>query len=956
MGFDVQNFGIGMLAGWGSAYVLYRSRNGIKRVIGVARGGAASAQTAATQSADRRYIQDLLARVDGASMLGPRVPLSSLLIESRFIPLRPVESALPGDQGGDLYAGIPLTHDLPYLYAPYNLETVSLDDLAAGSNALALLGLPGSGRTTALLAAVLNALGRLNFPPPPDKVQVRLDKEEAELTEKERAVRVKERLVTEQRAKERLASERADLAPSETDTKAEPNAPLRFNQRVPVYLHLAELLADASLFHDGADPAEPLVRAVQATVSRVTASTIPRELYKWLNKGLVLALLDGYDELGEADQARARAWLSAFRIVYPGAFLIVTGNAQGAGPLLDTGLTPIYLRPWTDLDVVAAVEKLAAAPPADRKVKAAPPDEAARTRAAANSRALSAAEVTLKIAANFAGKVEATGIEGWLRAAIAPLLPSDAKPNELYPRLAQLAALQLDEGLITAERMQALAIQGQAAGDSETSDEPPSAKGAAKQTSDQARLLHALARSGLLLDRGGERFQFRHPLYAAYLASLYLKSIELRARQARLDRPAWAQAFAYLAAHAPVDDLVRQRMASSSDVLHAGALEVARWLAYAPADATWRGPVLRTVGNWFGASAQFPLLRERAAAALIGGRDPSVLVIFRQGVRSANPAVRRLACLGMGALGAAEAVRDLRSLLQDQEASVALAAGMALGAVGSEEALQELLVAFTQSSESVRQAVAEALATLPGDGYEVLFEAIQDDDMMLRRAAVFGLRRIRAPWATLAIYRAFLEDEQWYVRSAAQQAFEERQYGRTTSLTTRLPGPAELDWLALWASLRGETVPAGPAGQQMLVRVLQEGDAQERALAALYLGSLGVLSSVRPLYGALRDRQDGVQGGGLPGVGRVAGTHGPAYPFARLKLFSVRAPRRPQKFEQFSGRPRSSMSALASLVWLRPFSDLASLPPSPRLRGSRRAAGARLPGGTVARGQSRCGK
>jgi HPt (histidine-containing phosphotransfer) domain-containing protein len=223
----------------------------------------------------------------------------------------------------------------------------------------------------------------------------------------------------------------------------------------------------------------------------------------------------------------------------------------------------------------------------------------------------------------------------------------------------------------------------------------------------------------------------------------------------------------------------------------------------------------------------------------------------------------------MGALGSPEAVRDLRSLLQDQDAPVALAAGMALGAIGNEEALQELLVALTQSSESVRQAVAEALATLPGDGYEVLFEAIQDDDMMLRRAAVFGLRRIRAPWATIAIYRAFLEDEQWYVRSAAQQAFEERQYGRMTSLTGAPPGPAELDWLALWASLRGETVPAGPAGQQMLVRVLQEGDAQERALAALYLGSLGIVSSVRPLYGALRDRQDGVRAAAYRALGTL---------------------------------------------------------------------------------------
>ncbi|MBL8147516.1 MAG: hypothetical protein JNL34_14135, partial [Anaerolineae bacterium] len=376
MGLDIENVGIGVLMGWGSAYLVYRSRNGIKRVIGVARGGAASAQTAATQSAGRRYINDLIARVDESGMLGSQIPLSSLLIEPRFVPLRPAEASLSSDGGGDLYAGIPLIHDLPYLYAPYNLETVRLEELATGSSALALLGLPGSGRTTALLSAVLLSLGRLHFPPPPDKIQARLDQEEAELSEKERGVRVKERLLTEQRAKERLASERADLAPHDSEgEKTDSGAPLRFNQRVPIYVHLAELMAESVNFTNGSDPAEPLVRAVQASVGRVTSSTIPRELYGWLNQGLVLALIDGFDELGGADQVKAQTWLKAFHGFYPETFLIVTGSVEGSGPLLDLGLTPVYLRPWTDLDVMSLAGNLAAAPPPGRKVKAAPPPD-----------------------------------------------------------------------------------------------------------------------------------------------------------------------------------------------------------------------------------------------------------------------------------------------------------------------------------------------------------------------------------------------------------------------------------------------------------------------------------------------------------------------------------------------------------------------------------------------------
>ena len=842
--------------------------------IGAARGGAASAGTSATQSADKRYVNDLLARIDASGMLGAQTPLRSLLIEPRFVPMRPLDTEFFEDTQHDLYANIPLSHEFPYLYAPYNIDTLTIDELTGAGAALALLGLPGSGRTTALLAAALRALGQLTFERAPDKVQARLDREEAELTEKERAVRINERVLTEQRAKERLASERAEIAPQDDAPASAQPAARSLTQFVPVYVHLAELLSEESDFRGGVDPAEPLVRAVQASVGRVTASTLPRELYNWLNRSLVLALVDGYDELTDADKTRARDWLAAFRAQYGGCFLIVAGGVTGNGPLLDLGLSPVYMRPWTDLDITAAVDKAAeAARPTDKKGKAGPPPDAAtRARALANARALPAAEVALKIAANLGGPVEYPGVEGWLRSAIARLLPPDQKADDIYPKLARMAALQLDEGYITAERMLALAIEGQSdtRHDSPAADASGSTADAApKPASNQAALLRTLERSGLLLNRHSDRYQFRHPLYAAYLASLFLKTAGTDTRLARLDQPAWAQTYAYLAMHSPVDDLVRRRLSATSDVLHNHALELARWMAYAPADASWRGPVLRALSGWFSAAVQYPLLRERAASALAGTREPSTLVIFRQGARSTNPAVRRLACLGMGALGSTDAVRDLRSLLEDRDGSVALAAAMALGAAGGEDALDAMLVGLTQGEEIVRQAIAEALATLPDDGYPVLYEAIEDEDMLLRRAAVFGLRRIDTTWAVISIYRAFLEDDQWYVRSAAQQAFEEIQYGRASSSNRPRPAPADLDWLALWAAHRGETVPSGPAGQQLLVRVLKEGDADERALAALTLGALGGTDSLKPLYGALRDRQDEVRAAAFRALGAL---------------------------------------------------------------------------------------
>jgi HEAT repeat protein len=868
MGFDMQNIGIGLLAGWGSAYVVYRSRNGIQRVIRAARGSAANMSASATQSADRRYVHDLLAQIDSSGMLGPHLPLRSVLVEPRFIPARRLDADDADVQNPDLYAGVPLVHEYPWLHAPFHLETLGLSDVANASAAIAVLGLPGSGRTTALFALALHAIGRIAFEQPPDKVQARLEREEAALTEKERAVRVNERIVTEQRARERLASERGELEPGHTEAP-QGSAGRGGTQRVPVYAHLADVLGDPADFSDEVDPAEPLVRALQSSLGRVTASTLPREIYRWLGRGLVLALIDGYDELSEADQARARAWLAAFRAQYDRNSVIVTGGVAASGALTQLGFTPVYMRPWSDQDVAMAVRRFAAAPrPLERGAKAAIlPDAEAVQRAGANTRALTSAEITLKIAANLTNTAELPGMEGWVRGALARLLPAGQSWAELSGRLARMAALQLDEGSITAARMLALAIDGQHEGGDDA--RPEASPGVAKGATNQARLLRALEKSGLLVQRRSERYQFRHALYTAYLASLYLKTAGNESRLLRQEQPAWAQAFALLALHTPVDDLVRQRMAGPQDILQTRLLEPARWLAFAPADASWRGPYLRALTSAFTAPVQYPLLRERAAAALAGTREPGALAIFRQGARSANPEVRRLACLGIGALGGTEAVRDLRSLLDDRNPDVAVAAAMALGAVGGEEALQALLVGLTQGDEQLRQVIAEALATLPEDGYPILFEAIDDEDMLVRRAAVFGLRRIRATWAVIAIYRAFLEDDQWYVRSAAQQAFEEIQYGRPSRIEQARPAPHELDWLTLWAAHRGESVPAGPASAQILARVLKEGNAEERTLAALTLGALGTVDSLKPLYAALRDRQDAVRAAAYRALGAL---------------------------------------------------------------------------------------
>lgn len=874
MGIDIENFGIGLVTGWVTAYGVYRMRRMIGSAVTATREGATSMRSTATRSADSRYINDLAEFAERNHLAGRFAKLSDILIEPRFLPAPPLAAPPDDEVIQDVFYVIPRIHDYPYLHAVYNMETLSMDDLATGSRALALLGLPGSGRTTALLTIALRSLGRVRFEKPTDKLQAKLDAEEAKLTEKERAARIKERRTIEERAKERLKEqhgvnfEQVDAARGEA----------ALNQFMPVYIHLANISVSAEEYGNDIDPAEPLVRAVQSQAGRVVASTIPRNLYKRLNAGQTLVLIDGYDELPEAERVEKMAWLKGFMREYSDNFVIITGQPQGYGAFTQLGFTPIYMRPWSEGDTKRAVERWSQSWPQIGKAGrgAAPMPEAGLIdRARMNNRALSPTDLTLKVWSTFASDSEATGFEGWLRAFITRHLSKDQAIGVILPQLIQLAALQLDEGFITVARLEALARSGggemnaalnQMLADDEPDEEPvkPSKDSKAKdkkaeeEASAQSKLVSLLRRNGLLIAYRNGRYQFRHPHIAAYLASLTLKdSPDLLLIKA--ENPAWSQALAYATLHTPVDGVVQQRMSAPQDLLHSGDLELTRWLVYASGSkVNWGAMLLKHVANMFIAPNQYTLLRERAAAALVGTRDKNVAAVFKQALRHPNVDVRRLACLGLGAIGDPEFVKDLAPMMTNQPVDVQIAAGMALGAINDDAALDEIVIAFTEGSEQLRHAVAEAMAALPDDGHPTLYEAISHEDMMVRRAAAFGLRRIDTAWATASLYRAFLDDDQWYVRSAAQQAFQDLQNDQNRG-PVHYPAVSEIAWLVNWAAARGEGVPQGEGGTQVLLEAMREGDNEVRALAARVLGQIGEVTAAKALYGALRDRQETVR-------------------------------------------------------------------------------------------------
>jgi HEAT repeat protein len=883
MGFDVENFGLGLLAGWATAYGVYRARHLISSAIQSVNQQASSAQSYATQSSDSRYINNIVRLAQRNHIATTAANLTDILIEPRFLTAPPLAAPVEDIVTHSIFHVVPHIPDMPILQAPYNVHTLSIDELSTGDRALALLATPGSGRTTALMAIMLRALGQAHFKKPVDRVQQKLDAEEAALDDKKRAVRIKERVLLEQRAKERLAEERGMAL----DTQNETGIPL-FNRLMPVYVHLSDIRADEATFGKEIDPAEPLVRAVQRQLGRVAASVTPRNLYNRLNSGQALLLIDGYDELAPQEQDAQTEWLKAFITTYRQNFFIITGSPEQHGVLTqEIGLTPVFLRPWSDVDREQAVDNWAAvwSRTGGRRSSIQTPDKETIQLAKTNNRLLTPLDLTSKIWAQFSGLGEESHFGYWVNALTKRYLPTDLSDEDVTKYLITAAALQLDEGYITRARLttilDAIAPPTEASeiADNiapvepeisnplaelvaETPEAKPEAKPQEKKVEKKAtptdKFVATLYKTGLLIRYKGGRYRFRHSNIAAYLASQSLYDADEAILTEKMDAPAWRQAITYSASHAPLNHFVDTRMSNPTDIIQSNIMEIAHWLRYASQDVEWRAPYINYLGKVFNAPNQYPLLRERAAAALLTTGDPSVEVIFEQATKGIVAQIRQLACLGMGVIGQPEGASAIIPLLKDGGKDVQLAAALALGAIRTEEALTALVDALTDGSESLRQAVAETLADIPVEGYPTLYDAIQDDEMIVRRAAVFGIKRLKSDWAVVAIYRAFLEDSQWYVRSAAQMAFQEMRYG-TGNGPHGYPPPEAITWLNEWAAKRQENIPPGEDASLILVKAIQEGEDIVRALAARNVGQLGEAQMAKVLYNTLRDKKSDVR-------------------------------------------------------------------------------------------------
>ncbi len=626
----------------------------------------------------------------------------------------------------------------------------------------------------------------------------------------------------------------------------------------PVFIHAADLALPLAA---GANVGEPLIAAAQARSTPVRAARLPRHLRVRLREYRCAIFLDGLDEVSPEALSEIAGWLAALMREFPQHRLVLAGGLAGFGPLLPLQFAPVHIAPWDAAGYRSLIAKWAAAwdkAASARRKRTAPDTDPHLIMGwlASGNQGRTIFEVSLKTWAAFAGDARGKRPWDWAEAYV---LRHGIKPVG-QRALARLAAALMDRtvnpSLTRAEAVTLLApLYANAAGQ--------------VQMEPDEFLDDAIARR--LLARHRDRVSFSHALAGAHCAATAMAA-EPEATLPDLS-DGWARAVYFYAPVGDLSPLVARRLGQTPDLLHTDLLACARWLRDTPPEARWRIEVLRRLSKLLGDPNHALPLRARAVSAFVAAGDPTVAALFKQHLTGQDSELRQLSALGLGALDEVSAIRPVSALFADPHLEVRWAAALALSVLSHASAVEELAKGLLAGDDMLRKSCAEALARHPEEGHPVLQEAIQHENLSVRRAAVYGLAATRTDWALALLESVQHREQEWFVRSAAQEKVAE--WHDAASRAPRPFAPPEKEgWLVAWAAERGMGVPPGRGAIEIINRALVEGDEPTRRAAAGALGRLGDPNGARDLYALLRDPSTSLRQAGFEAltlIGAAAG-------------------------------------------------------------------------------------
>jgi HEAT repeat protein len=367
----------------------------------------------------------------------------------------------------------------------------------------------------------------------------------------------------------------------------------------------------------------------------------------------------------------------------------------------------------------------------------------------------------------------------------------------------------------------------------------------------KASMISTLTASGLLTSHSRNKLRFSNPIFLGYLAG---KGIVSRSpnNAALINQPEWAgqtTTLRYMAAIGDATDSVNALLSKDDPILMRPILKAARMLGDSRQshEATWHGLVITALLRLL-QNDDLPIgLRGEAMMAIALSHQTNVIALFRQLLLAPSNELRQLAALGVGMVRDSKSIETLKILVANSLESTRKAACLALVEIGTPPALEAVAMYLLRGDEQLRIYSAEALANHPIDGQEALREGLNSEDILVRRAIVFGLSRVNEPWSQELLEKTQLNDEQWAVRNVAVEFLQARQQPDPHIPSKNTP-PHETPWLIEFAGKYGMGVSPGQPATDIFLLALKDSNREyfqsalfnlrnspnENVIAALY--------------------------------------------------------------------------------------------------------------------------
>ena len=638
-------------------------------------------------------------------------------------------------------------------------------------------------------------------------------------------------------------------------------------ERLPLYVPLPAMDWD-EIDHEGeqgergtqkGDEVERLTRAALAAAGG--SSGLGRPLRQRLEAGQSIVLADGWDELLPQQRQRAAAWLADLVAALPGNLWLVSAGMRGYAPLTEAGFVPLTLASW-DVEQVETFARqwVEVCAPADE-----PPTVVIRELATKLWRAARAGSSPLELALRAFvylsdGQSPARRVDLFERT-LDLLLWQEQEEKAWLSAACRMTLGPVALELHQEERTTANREEIEAA--IETALPPPEERPARAV----AHVFRALTgERGLLHPAGTNRYAFVHPLWQAYLAARQMGAVAPASLVERLDDPRWADVLRFYVEFGDMGPLVTAWLRSPDDMFHTRLCTLSSWINAAPEGATWRDGAMAMLARGFLQPGQPAITRRALAEALAATGVPGVTYLFRQALQHPNEEVRSAAVLGLARIAGESDLPDFEAAMDDESPAVRQATMRGLAYLNIDAATRLLERVLLEGDETLRPVAAKVLAECGEEGMAFLREAVKSEDVMVRRAAVFGLAQARA---RDLLEKTAREDDQWIVRSGASMALAEIEEQEKHPGVAPLPEIERLPWLISWAAAQGTGMGVGDAARQMLWRALSEGEASVRLAAAQTLVQVGRPDDVEPLRTTLTDPDPAVTGAAMEALAEI---------------------------------------------------------------------------------------